>query len=85
MKNMGIFATIGIFLIGIFIAFGKIQAQSELNQTRTEKLEEKTEEVKEDVEENSKIDIEQTVTLKYIQQTLQALNKKLDKETEEEK
>ena len=86
MKNIGVIVTIAIFLIGIltgiFKAWGIIQAQNEMNQTRVEELEDKTEEVEEEIDENEKIDIEQTTTLKYIQQTLQALNKKIDKENE---
>ena len=78
-KNIGAMISLGIFLVGFIIMIGKIQAQNEINQTRTDKLEEKTEEVAEEINDNEKIDVEQTTTLKYIQQTLEALNRKIDR------
>lgn len=79
-KNIGVIVTISLFLIGIFVMWGKIQAQNEMNLTKTEKLEEKVEETEEEVNENEKVDIKQTVLIEQIAKTLEKLNNKIDKE-----
>lgn len=79
-QYVGVIVTVVLFLIGYFVAFGRIQAQTESIKEAVEKNETKTEEVEDKVVENEQVDVEQTVTLKYIQQTLEILNKKIDKE-----
>jgi len=80
---IGIVVTIGIFLAGYFVQFGVLKAQTEAVKEDVDKVEEKADKSDEKITENEKIDIEQTVALQYIQQTLESLNRKIDKELKE--
>jgi hypothetical protein len=80
MKYLSAIITIMIFLIGGFIGYGKLQAEQKNTKEAVKEVKEEVKETDEKIIENDKVDIEQTATLKYIQQSLEKLNEKIDKE-----
>lgn len=81
LKIAGIAITIFIFLFGTLITYGKVQEKVTNTEKVVEEVKEKVEKTEDKIAEEKEINIEQTVTLKYIQETLQKLNSKIDRET----
>ena len=80
MKYITIGITIFIFLFGALITYGKVQNKVEVTEKKVDKVEEKVEETEDKITDNEKIDIEQSVLIKQIAETLKKLDEKLDRD-----
>jgi F0F1-type ATP synthase membrane subunit b/b' len=75
MKNIGVWVTIGIFLVGLITGWGKLQAISSAHETKLDKLETKIEEVKEKAD---KTEVNQTAMEKQLDKMEDKLDKIVD-------
>jgi transcription initiation factor TFIIIB Brf1 subunit/transcription initiation factor TFIIB len=80
-----------VFAISATGAAYTLQAEQKNTKETVKEVKEEVKETKEEIKENEekiteeeKINIEQTITLKYIQQTLEKLNLKIDNDIKKE-
>lgn len=86
MKNfIGVYVTIGLFLISVIVGAGKLLADTAANQEKIRKVEAKVEAVEKENQELEKNIVKQTVALEYISKILEGIDKKLEAKQKEEK
>ena len=89
MKNLSVIVTLALFLIGIVMGYGQLQAKAENTSKKVEVLEERIDkvdeekdkeldEIKDENNETQKVMVEQNVKLQYIQSLLEKIDKKLE-------
>ena len=72
-----------VFILGLTGGAYTLRAEQTNTKEEVKEVKEEVKETDKKITENEKVDVEQTITLKYIQQSLEKLNDKIDRGKED--